>query len=166
MIHVASWLKNRRSNLDKTVKQTLGIPTNERVVAWGTSRSEATVVATSAALYGVGERLPWYRIARATWQEPFLEITTTDAPPQKIKVHLTDERDLPYAIHACVTESVIVSERLELDENLGAIAAARRTEDGGVSWSVVFDPGIDPSDPQIRAAAEAKLADLRSALGI
>ena len=109
---------------------------------------------------------PWSRIARAQWQEPVLAITTADSPPQSLRITLTDVRDLPHAIHACVTESVVVSERLDLGEGRGAIAAARRTDGDEIAWTVVFDPGLDPADPDLRAAAQAALADLRAALGI
>lgn len=154
-----------RSPVDAAERARLGIPRGERIVAWGQGRT-GLLVATDRALYGAGERLAWFRIARAQWEEPVLAITTTDAPPQALRILLTDVRDLPHAIHACVTESVVVSERLDLGEGRGALAAARRTDAGDIAWTVVFDAGLDPSDPGLRAQAEAALADLRSALGI
>ena len=74
---------------------------------------------------------------------------------------------LPEAVHAKVTESVIVSERLPLGDGAGALAVARRgSDDDAIWWSVVFDPGLDPTDPALRSRADAALADLRSSLGI
>lgn len=160
---MVNWL--RRNTVDQEERARLGIPKQERIVAWAT-RSNAMVVATNVALYGVGERLPWHRITKAQWVEPVLEIVTADAPPQHLRVLLTDARDLPYAVHTCVTDSVIVSERLDLGDGKGAIAAARKTEHDDVIWTVVFDSGIDPTDPEIRADADEALANLRSTLGI
>ena len=33
-------------------------------------------------------------------------------------------------------------------------------------WSVVFDAGLDPSDPQLRVRADDVLAGLRTSLGV
>lgn len=158
---VARW----RSPVDAAERERLGIGQRERIVAWARGRA-SLLVATDRALYGAGDRLPWHRIAKAQWHEPVLEIVTADAPPQRLSILLTDARDLPHAIHACVTESVIVSERLDLGDGRGALAAARRTDAGDVAWTVVFDPGLDPADPALRTRADASLADLRAALGI
>ena len=155
----------RRASIDRQERERLGIGHRERIVAWAQGRT-GLLVATDRALYGIGDRLPWHRITRAQWQEPILEVVTADAPPQHLRITLVDVRDLPHAIHACVTESVVVSERLDLGEGRGALAAARRTDTGEIAWSVVFDPGLDPADPALRAAADAALADLRAALGI
>jgi hypothetical protein len=144
----------------------LGISARERIVGWGTSRGTGVVVATDRALYGAGDRLPWHRIAKAQWREPVLEIIVGDQPPTVLRLAMDDARDLPQAVHACVTESVIVSERLDLGDDRGALAAARRTDTGDVAWLVVFDAGLDPTDPALRARADAALADLRSALGV
>lgn len=163
--------------LPREVKERLAIPSNERVIAWGSGVSGAQVdasyaVATDRALYlqAQGERLPWDRINRAQWDEPMLELVVIDAqgqPDRLVRVPLMIGSALPAAVHAQVTESVIVSERLTLADGAGALAVARRSSDEDrIWWSIVFDTGLDPNDPELRAQADQALAGLRDALGV
>ena len=126
--------------------------------------------ATDKALYlqATGDRLPWNRISRATWDEPRLELVVADdaAQPRLVRLNIEDARDLPAAVHDRVTASVLVSERVDLGDGAGALMVARRTETEEVRWTVVFDSGLDVSDPALREAADAALARLREALGI
>lgn len=164
------WTGNR---LPGTVVGMLGIPREERVVAWG-STSDATqtayVVATERALYlsSRGERIPWDRISRAGWVEPDLELVVDGTErPEFMRVHLDDPRDLPAAVHDRVTASVVVSEWVDLANGKGARLVARRASDeDAVRWSVVFDAGLDPADPALRQAADEALRRLRDSLGI
>jgi hypothetical protein len=163
--------------LPKEVRARLGIPARERIVAWGTGvtgRPDAAVyaVASDRALYldATGERLPWDRISRAQWDEPMLDLVIVDAdgqPDRLVRVPLMVGSALPAAVHAQVTESVVVSERLQLGDGAAALAVARRSSDeDAIWWSIVFDTGLDPKDPELRARADAALAELRAALGI
>lgn len=163
--------------LPKEVRSRLGVPSGEKVVAWGsgvTGRGDEAVyaVATDRALYldATGERLPWDRITRAQWDEPMLDLVVVDAdgqPDRLVRVPLTVGSALPDAVHAQVTESVVVSERLQLSGGAGALAVARRASDeDAIRWSIVFDSGLDPRDPELRAQADEALAQLRDALGI
>ena len=163
--------------LPKEVRSRLRIPAGEKVVAWGTGMpgrgvDAAYAVATDRALYldASGERLPWDRINRAQWDEPMLELVVLDAdgqPDRLVRVPLGVGSSLPAAVHAQVTESVIVSERLQLGDGQGALAVARRScDEDAIWWSIVFDAGLDPGDAALRARADAALAELRAALGI
>ena len=163
--------------LPSEVRARLGIPSGEKVVAWGsgvTGRGADAVyaVATDRALYldATGERLPWDRINRAQWDEPMLELVVLDAngqPDRLVRVPLGVGSALPAAVHAQVTESVVVSERLQLGDGAAALAVARRSSDqDAIWWSIVFDPGLDPRDPGLRAQADEALAELRASLGI
>jgi hypothetical protein len=161
--------------LPGTVVAMLGIPPGERIVAWGASggsdpTQSLVAVATDRALYlqAEGERVPWEHITKAMWDEPVLELSVTDgsAPARFVRIRLEDARDLPAAVHDRVTASVIVSERLVLGDGAKATAVARRGADDDISWTVVFDAGLDPTDPALRSAADAELARLRDSLGI
>lgn len=163
--------------LPGTVVAMLGIPPGEKIVAWGAgpgsdvTQSQVTV-ATDRALYlqATGERLPWDQISKASWDEPMLDLVVVDgagAPTRLVRVRVDDSRDLPAAVHDRVTSSVVVSERVSLGDGAGALLVARRaSDDDPVRWTVVFDRGLDASDPTLRAAADAALARLRDALGI
>ena len=163
--------------LPKEIRARLGIPAGERIIAWGsgvTSRGAEAVyaVATDRALYldAGGERLPWDRINRAQWDEPMLDLVVIGVegqPDRLVRVPLGVGSSLPAAVHAQVTESVVVSERLQLGDGVAALAVARRSSDEGtIWWSIVFDSGHDPKDPELRARADQALAELRDALGI
>lgn len=163
--------------LPGSVLAMLRIGPGEKVVAWGASSAgdptQSTVAAaTDKALYlqSTGERLPWDTIIKATWEQPVMELTIADAaggPPRVLEVELEESRDLPAAVHDRVRASVVFSDRVDLGDGAGALMVARRgSDDDVIRWSVVFDAGLDPSDPALRQAADAGLARLRDSLGI
>jgi hypothetical protein len=66
-----------------------------------------------------------------------------------------------------VNASIVVQDRITLSGRAGARVVARRVPGStDLRWSVVFDPGLDPGDPALRAAADAALAELRASLGV
>jgi len=155
----------------------LGIPAGERVVAWAAGAGADVTqshfaAATDRALYlqATGERLAWDQISKANWDEPVLDLVVVDEagrPSRLVQIRLDDSRDLPAAVHDRVTASVVISERVDLGDGAAALLVARRSSDGDdIRWTVVFDPGLDPSDPALRAAATEALTRLRDALGI
>ena len=155
----------------------LGIPPGERVVAWGAGPGADVTqshfaAATDRALYlqATGERLAWDRITKASWDEPMLDLVVVDEAGQAsrlVRARLDDSRDLPAAVHDRVTASVLVSERVDLGGGAKALMVARRaSDDDEVRWTVVFDAGLDPGDPDLQAEATAALARLRDSLGI
>jgi hypothetical protein len=161
--------------LPKRVLDELRVRPGERVIGWGSRTSAAgdvlIAVATDAALYlqAPQDRIPWDRIAKAVWQEPELAVTAVDESGRMVPtivIRLDEPRDLPAAVHDRVTASVVVSERVDLGDERKAMMVARRSADGQIRWTVVFDAGMDPRDPELRAAADEALARLRSALGI
>jgi hypothetical protein len=129
-------------------------------------------VATSRALYVPAgpERLPWSSVSKASWDDPMLDIVVLDdagRPSRLARLRLDDAQDLPAAVRDRVTDSVLVSERVDLGGGQFALMAARRgSDDGEIRWAVVFDTGLDPRDPDLRARADEALGRLRDALGI
>ncbi len=166
------FLSRGSARLPGGVAAELGIESRERVVAWGSSTlpgGPGYVVATDRALYvqQPAERLPWDAITKATWEEPVFDLVVAGPPTRRMRLTVEESRDLPAAVHDRVTASVVISERLDLGEGRGAMAVARRASDNdAIRWSVVFDSGLDPEDPGLRAAADGALADLRDSLGI
>ena len=156
--------------LPKEQSQAVGVRRGEKIIAWAMGATNA-VVATDQALYlDESTRLTWSQITKASWEEPFLDLVvegtaTSSAIPQRIRKQLDNARDLPRAVNAKVTESVVISERIELDTGVIAQFIARRDGDA-ISWSVVFESGVDPQDPSLRASADRALTELRAALGI
>ena len=159
------------------VATSLGVPRGEKVIAWGSgSESDSDdvtyAVATTRALYvqSARGRVPWHRVSRASWDDPMLDVELLEGGGRAgdvVRVRLDDARDLPPAVHDRVTGSVIVSERVELTDGAGARMVARRdSDDGSIHWSVVFDAGLDPQDPALRATVVDCLGRLRDSLGI
>ena len=150
----------------------IGVLPGEKVVAWG-SRSAiddapATyVIATDRALYLQSGRIPWHEVSKASWNDPVLDVVLDGPNARSFRADLDEARDLPAAVHDRVTDSVVVSEWVELTPTSGARMVARRdSDDGSIHWSVVFDAGLDPADPDLRATVDEALARLRDALGI
>jgi hypothetical protein len=66
-----------------------------------------------------------------------------------------------------VTSSIVVQHHAELVGERGARFVARRVPGStDLRWSVVFDTGLDPADPELRRRADEILADLRASLGV
>ena len=168
-------LPSRPPRLPAAASATLGVPAGEKVIAWGSTPNgdeTAYVVGTDRALYAValGGRTAWSRISKATWEEPVLSVTILDdagRPRRPLRLRVEESNDLPAAVYDRVTASVVVSERVELRPGAKALLVARKGSDSGeISWTVVFDAGLDPRDPELRRAADSALADLRGSLGI
>ena len=133
------------------------------------------LVATSRALWLPGEggepqRLPWEAVARATWRDGVLTVTEAgpDGGPLEERTHvfpLVDAKGFPDAVHDRVTASVLWSRHHRLRGREGVRVLARRTEEGTIVWSLVYDAGVDPLDPVLTARAEALLAEARGELG-
>jgi hypothetical protein len=110
----------------------------------------------------------WDEISKATWEDPVLAVTVArDGKSRTEQLEVIEPGLLPEAVRTQVTDSVVITERLDLGGGLGAQAVARRSsQDGEVRWIVTFDPGADPQDPGLRAQADRALAELRATLGI
>lgn len=148
----------------------------ERLLTWGSGPS-GQVLASNRAIYlpSSGDfmasgwtRVAWMSVDRATWEEPEVLIEgRLGGSPRRWRVTLADAGRLPEVIRERVTASIVISEHVDLVEGGGARIVGRRTDgDTAVEWSITFDPGLDPDDPGLRAAAVNALADLRDSLGI
>lgn len=165
-----------RSPISAQVRAALGVADRERVLAWGVGDADAAdssfVVATDQALYDQrhGFRMPWADVVKGTWEEPEFRFTLETAQGvQRVAIALADARDLPAAVRDRVTDTVVVSEYVDLGQEQGAQLVARRdpgADAGDIRWSIVFDAGLDPADPDLRGRADRALADLRESMGI
>lgn len=172
-------LPRREPKPPHDLRERLGIPSRERILAWGAgpgadgeSGTTVYLAATDTGLYveATNARYGWDLISRASWEEPVLDVVilAEDGDVKgSLRLLITQSGDLPAAIHDRVVASVVVSEVLDIGNDERARMVARRaTDDSAIRWSVVFDPGLDPSDPDRRARASAALDSLRSTLGI
>jgi hypothetical protein len=138
-------------------------------LAWGGTTAGEPVVAARQALLLGAEPVPWHLIDHAAWEPPVLSVRYRDAGSgrtRQVRWELATHGELPPVIRQGVTRTVVTSRRVALEGELGAVLAARRDPAGKVSWTVVFDAGLDPADPGLQARARAELAALRETLGV
>jgi hypothetical protein len=141
----------------------------ERLAAWALdAQADVPIAATDRALYiGSDERLAWDDIVRALWEPPVLTLVLDTQGRRTRRLTLPEAGDLPAVVRTYVTDSVIVSEQVEVAPGAGARLVARRSGLGGdIRWSVIFDEGLDSQDPELQAAAMERLRQLRENLGI
>ncbi len=159
---------SRKSSGDK-----VEVNPGERILASAATPSGAGVAVTREALYlpqrnGESHRISWDRVESATWDSPVLEVLEIGGSTRH-RVLLEEEGRVPEAVRERVTASIVVSERVVLiggDEPVGARITGRRVVDSDrLHWTVLFDAGIDPSDPTLRAAADRELARMRGWYG-
>lgn len=148
-------------------RDALGIPDDDKPLAFARTIHGQPVAATRTALHLSGRVIPWHTVAKAEWAEPFLDIVVTTGPRgELIRLEFEDPGSLPPVIRERVTDSVIVSEHRTLRNGYGATFAARRLPGDEIAWSVTFDSGVDPMDPVNQTEATELLAELRSTLGV
>ncbi|GLZ10980.1 hypothetical protein Acsp04_12150 [Actinomadura sp. NBRC 104425] len=161
----------RPGRLPAEIRDALALERGERPLASAATRGGSYVVATSAALHlptasGGFHRLPWERIDQASWQDGHLHVHTTGGGPE-YRVRLPDPGSVPETVRERVTATVVVSRHARLPGGGSVRIAGRRPPGGGdVRWTLVFEAGLDPSDPGLRAQAEQILEDLRRQTGL
>jgi hypothetical protein len=166
----------KRSRLSTDERRAVGIPEGERLIAWGVGEPDEAqttlVAATDQALYEQRSetRIPWADVIKGTWEQPDLVVDFQEGGEiRRIRIRVGSPRELPAAVRDRVTDSVVISEYRELGEDAGAHFVARRKPGGGldeITWSVVFDSGLDSTDATLRSKADRILGELRSSLGI
>ena len=158
----------------RTPREVKARAVGERVLAWLPSGSSSLVATDVALVLPEGsdpERVPWDLVLRAQWVEGALDLTAQRVPgarPVLLHVPVTGSPDvLAGVVRERVNASIVVQDHVVLSGTQGARVVGRRvpgTTD--LRWSVVFDPGLDPGDPELRARADAALAELRASLGV
>ena len=147
----------------------------ERVLAWMPSGTSFLVATGSGLTLPDGEheglRVSWDLILRTVWEPDAVEVTAQESAggrPVVHRVHIGGEPGaLPEVVRERVTASIVVQHHVELIGERGARVVARRVEgETDLRWTVVFDAGLDPSDPQLRQAADDALDALRASLGV
>ena len=173
----------------EAAKQVAGA-VGERALAWAATDDGALLVATDRALHVGEERLPWDRVAKAGWDsdEGVLTVVASSGPGERSRsrrLAVGDATRLLQVVRSMVTSNLVVSERIASPEWGGAWVTARRDPDadlrgrrdaelapglapevGGLRWTVVFDPGLDPTDPGRRAWADENVAAIRRSTGV
>ena len=177
-------VKRRFARPPEPVRAVAGADPDERVLAWGVLvRDEGWLVATTRGLRLVGTAggetvplLPWHEVGHARWAAtadgggtftitPLTEVEPGVQARLAPRRHaLTDSGELPQVVRRRVDRTVVASQRFPLPERGGVVLVARRLPgQAAKEWAVVFDEGVDRSDPVVREEARRRLADALAA---
>lgn len=164
-----------RRTPDQRVERVMAEAAGERLLAWGELVDATVVVCTDHAIHlPPGRRVPWDQVIRGAWSEEFLDLVVQPTPgarTQEIRLRFDEPGSVPAVVRERVEWTVVGSHRVALthpDRRTGGatLNARRSPATGDVRWAVVFDAGIDATDPAWRSAADAALAELRGQLGV
>ncbi|GAA5045045.1 hypothetical protein HNP84_002713 [Thermocatellispora tengchongensis] len=138
----------------------------DRALTYAKAAGGGHVVVTDNALYlDDGTRLPWHTIDRGLWDEDGITVITTDGG--RHRALLPDPGRVPEAVRERVTSSIVVNQHVPLPGRGGVRLVARRVPgQPELLWEFVFDQGLDPDDPGLRAHAEQALEEVRRSLGV
>jgi hypothetical protein len=150
----------RRRNLPEG----LTLDKGERVLA-----VSGDTVATDAALHfqnGTAfARLPWERVEQAVWKDGLLVVREVGGARHTVR--LTEPGSVPETVRERVTSTVVVSTHVKLPGGGVRIAARRPAKGTGEPrWTLVFDAGLDPTDPGLLAQAEQAMEEIRRQTGL
>jgi hypothetical protein len=157
------------------VVRAVALPPGDRRTGWALTADGQPVVATEQGLVLPGrERLAWADVEKATWQRPVLTVVESAADEPRVAgagrttvLRLGDEEGgLPERVHAGVTSSVAWTHHVRFPSGGGArVVGRRRPGQESFEWQVVYDPGTDTADPQVRAQAEQVVLGARRSIG-
>ncbi|MGW6494649.1 hypothetical protein [Nonomuraea angiospora] len=152
--------------LPADVRKSLATEPGERVLTFAAGADSGHVVATNLALYLTdGTRVPYEQVDKASWDEDGVRILTTDGTWHAERI--TEPRMLPETVRERVNSTIVVNKHVKLPGRGGVRLVARRRPGGEVrEWTFVFDDGLDPEDPGLRAQAEQALEGLRRSMGV
>src|SRR5262249_52355752 len=151
------------------VRATLDLGRGDRVLAHAPTRGGSYVVATSTALHvptapttgadgasGAPRpllRLPWERVEHAAWKDGWLHVRESGGGAEH-HVRLTEPGSVPETVRERVTSTVVVDHTASLPHGGRVRITGRRAAGSGeLHWAFVFAPGLDPTDPVLRAQA-------------
>jgi bifunctional DNA-binding transcriptional regulator/antitoxin component of YhaV-PrlF toxin-antitoxin module len=159
--------------LPDEVRAELDLQPGERLLALATDPDDRPVVATDRDLLlqrrppGY-ERIGWECVDKATFDDGVLRLVGvgSDQQPFRLRVALTETGSLPQVVRDRVTSSIVLSQHIALEGELGVrVTARRRAQELALRWRYRLDDGLDDS-PEIRARAETALAQVRRESGL
>jgi len=131
------------------------------------------VIATDRALHvpaagGGLARIGYESIAKVSWDgDPATLTVVLPEPDGRLDLRLAEPGYLPETVRERVQSTIVYSQHVPLDGRRGVLVSARRAPGTGQTrWVVVFDAGLDRTDPGLRERAERVVAELRAQTGI
>jgi hypothetical protein len=152
-----------------------GVPVGpgERVLAWAHADDGRVVAGTRDAFYVDGTRVPWEQVEAADWDLEtsvlrVSEVGSWGQPRPEHALTITEPGRLLELVRERVTSTVVLQRHVPVLGRRGLRVIARRAPSGdrAVTWIFEYDAGIDPDDPEVRAVAQAALAQAREEVGL
>ena len=151
--------------------------TGERALVKEEDAGGVPVVATTFALHHLSraesmatwQRMPWEEIGRIHWERRASVLTLVRFPggPQRtVRLRLSPSSALPALVRERVAATEIASADIALRGYPSTVRARRRPGTSHIVWIVLLGAGVNPHEPEVRAAIDAATRDLRARLGL
>ncbi|MFD7157988.1 hypothetical protein ACFV9C_25535 [Kribbella sp. NPDC059898] len=138
------------------------------------------VAGTRAAVYlpsdtaDADRRVGWERIERANWDAEasvlhVYETTDFGTPLRATELKVEDPGRFGQLLRERVDASIVVQRHVPLSGKRGVRIVGRRNPSGAdadVTWNIVLDKGLEPTEPGVVEAAEAALREVRDEFGV
>lgn len=144
---------------------------DDRVLAWGTTVDDSTVLATPHGLWWTdGEGIPWHLITHVTWSGSTLTVTSATEVETSVlengpgrSARLSEARTLPETVQTRFYSSRSHTRRHRLPGGSGVIIVARRVPgQDGLTWYAVYDEPAQRHEPASRDEVARLLDAARS----
>ncbi|WP_220451179.1 hypothetical protein [Nocardioides dongkuii] len=151
----------------------LAVGAGERLLAWAET-ADGAVGGTRDALYlPDGTRLPWEEVEAADWDLEGSVLTVTEVGSwgelrRRHRLEVEEPGRLLELVRERVTASVVLQRHVAVTGRRGLRVIARRAPRGDrpLTWVYEYDEGIDPANPEVRAAAAEALAAARNEVDV
>ena len=161
----------------RATSPSVAVAPGERVLAATTATDGTVLAGTRDAFYvATGDdtrRVAWEQVEAADWDRDTATFRLSEVGTwgEQRPVHtavLADPGRLLELVRERVTASVVLQRHVALGRRRGLRVIARRAPSGagGVQWVYEYDEGVDPDDPEVRAAAGEALELARRDVGL
>jgi hypothetical protein len=169
-------LFGRRGGVPDAVTARADLPGGERVLAHAEARDGTWLLGTRRHLTalppdGAATHIPWERIEDAAWDQEASRLRVTEIGSYgeqrpAYTFDLEDPANLLQLVRERVTASIVLQRWVPVRGSQGVTVIGRRSPDGGpVVWMHAYDPGLDPSAPEVAAAADLALTEAQGEVG-
>lgn len=149
-----------------------GAVAGERVLGWESAASGEVIVATPTQLIEIDAGRPrwrraWHLVDSGRWDQESatLRVTWVDgSPPQAWRLPL--DTSFPEVFRARVQASVVLSEQVAVPGGQVRVVVRKDLADQRLLTQWLPGRGVDPTSPEVRAAAAAALARLGEQVGL
>jgi hypothetical protein len=162
----------RRTPLPDQVRELLGLPGSDRVLAWSPLVGGGWAVATPSGLRallptGVLIDRPWTEVHRVGWDDDSRMLAVFwVAARQPTPLEVEEGSFLPEVVHERVRSSLVLSTDVAVPGGRAVWVALRKADDGTLTTQAVPARGVRMTDPQVARLVARAQAQLRDEAGV